>query len=61
LKSVIYAHLNGEPQNSLMMSIIRFVVPTNNKPLKKLLLYYWEIVDKKSKDGKIKPELILVW
>jgi coatomer subunit beta len=44
-----------------MMSIIRFVVPTTYKPLKKLLLYYWEIVDKKTKEGKIKPELILVW
>lgn len=43
------------------MTIISHVVPTQYKPLKKLLLYFWEITDKRSKDGKLLPEIILLW
>jgi coatomer subunit beta len=43
------------------MFVIRFVVVSKNKTLKKLCLIYWEIVPKKNPDGKLKQEFILVW
>ncbi len=53
--------LGGEPMPSLLMFVIRFVMPSKNKALKKLLLLYYEIVQKKNPDGKLKQEFILVW
>ena len=41
-------------------TIIRFVMPIDDKALKKLLLIYWEVVPKTSPDGKLLHELILV-
>ena len=61
LKKLIVTMLNGEPMPQLLMFIIRFVVPSKNKTLKKLLLIYWEIAQKKNPDGKLKQEFILVW
>ena len=46
MKKVIMLHLNGEPQSSLTMTIIRFVLPNDNHTLKKLTLYFLEIIDK---------------
>jgi len=54
-------HQNGEPQQNLLMTIIRYVLPSSYKPLKKLLLYYWEVIDKHDKEGKLLPEMILMW
>lgn len=53
--------MNGENQNKLLMHIIRFVLPTTNKQLKKLLLYYFEIIERTGKENKLLPEMILVW
>ena len=50
----------GEPLNDMLMSVIRFVVPSTNKVLKKLLILYWETVEKTDADGKLRPEMILV-
>lgn len=45
----------------LTMHVIRFVLPSRNKSLKKLLLLYWEVCQKKSAhDGKLRQEMILV-
>lgn len=60
LQKVILLHMNGESQQKLLMTIIRYVLPTTYKPLKKLLLYFWEIIDKSDKNGKLLPEMILV-
>jgi vesicle coat complex subunit len=38
--------LNGDPMPSLLMHIIRFVMPSKYKPLKKLLYFYYEICQK---------------
>ncbi len=46
--------------NCLAQTIIRFVMPIDDKVLKKLLLVYWEVVPKTSPDGKLLHELILV-
>lgn len=45
----------------LLMTVIRFVVPSDDHKLKKLLLIYWEVIDKTGPDGKLLPEMILVW
>ena len=42
------------------MTIIRFLLPSNDHTLKKLLLIFWEIVPKTSTDGKLLQEMILV-
>lgn len=61
LKNVILLMLNGESLNQLLMTIIRFVMPIDDHQIKKLLLLYWEIVDKQTSEGKPMPEMILVW
>lgn len=60
LKKVIQQMLNGEKFPSLLMTIIRFVMPTADHPIKKLLLIFWEIVPKNTADGKLMQEMILV-
>jgi len=52
--------LNGEKFPSLLMTIIRFVMPVADHMLKKLLLIFWEIVPKNTPDGKLMQEMILV-
>ena len=42
------------------MTIIRFVLPSQDHMIKKLLLIFWEIVPKTSGDGKLLQEMILV-
>jgi len=61
LKKAIILLANGEKLPQLLMSIIRFITPSKDHTLKKLLLLYWEVFDKKAPDGKLLPELILVW
>lgn len=61
MKNVILLMLNGENLSNLLMTIIRFVMPVDNHSIKKLLLLYWEIVDKTTPDGKLLHEMILVW
>ena len=60
LKRVIVMILNGEKMPSLLMTIIRFVMPSNDHTIKKLLLIFWEIVPKYSQEGKMLHEMILV-
>ena len=43
------------------MHIIRFVMPSKSKHLKKLLYFYYEICPKLDAGGKLKQEMILVW
>jgi hypothetical protein len=61
MKKILGLMLNGEPCSQLLMHVIRFVLPSKNKTLKKLLTFYWEICPKKNPDGKLKQEMILVW
>lgn len=46
----------------MIMVVISSLVPiqTENHSLKKVLLFYWEIIEKVNKDGKLKDEMILV-
>jgi hypothetical protein len=60
-KQAILLLLNGEHLPRLPMTVIRFCINTKNKVLKKLVMLYWEIVEKFDSEGKLKPEMILVW
>lgn len=60
MKRIIVAILNGDPMPDLLMHIIRFVMPSRNKELKKLLYFYWEVCPKLDDHGKMRHEMILV-
>lgn len=60
MKKIIIAVLNGDPMPDLLMHIIRFVMPSRNKELKKLLYFYWEVCPKLDEHGKMRHEMILV-
>lgn len=61
MKRILTIMLNGDPMPGLLMHIIRFVMPSKSKPLKKLLYLYYEICPKLDASGKLKQEMILVW
>ncbi|CEP18471.1 hypothetical protein [Parasitella parasitica] len=60
MKKLLVIMLNGDPMEKLLLHVIRFVLPSRNKQLKKLLQFYWEICPKTKPDGKLKDEFILV-
>lgn len=61
MRKIVTIMLNGDPMSQLLMHIIRFVMPSKSKPLKKLLYFYYEICPKHDANGKLKQEMILVW
>ena len=60
MKKLIQLLLNGEQLGSLLMKVIQFVVPNDDKQLKKLLYLYLEVVEKRSPNGHLLPEMILI-
>jgi coatomer subunit beta len=60
LRRILVSTINGNPQPTLLMPIIQFVLPSRNKTLKKLLHFYWEVCPKYDENGKLKQEMILV-
>ncbi|CDF34449.1 unnamed protein product [Chondrus crispus] len=60
LKRAISMQLSGEPVPGMLMMVIRYILPHEDTHLRKLGLYYLEIVDKHGPDGKMLPEMILV-
>ncbi|KAI8612633.1 adaptin N terminal region-domain-containing protein [Chytriomyces sp. MP71] len=62
MKKVLRIMMNGDPLPALLMHVIRFVMPSKSKPLKKLLLVYWEICPRfvLGADGKLKAEMRLM-
>ncbi|KZF26381.1 coatomer subunit beta-like protein [Xylona heveae TC161] len=60
MKRILTIMLNGDPMPQLLMHIIRFVMPSKSKSLKKLLYFYYEICPKLDATGKLKQEMILV-
>jgi coatomer subunit beta len=61
LKRILRMMASGDSCEGLLMHVIRFVLPSKNKNLKKLLHFYWELCPKTNEDGKLKQEMILVW
>ncbi|OAG36762.1 hypothetical protein AYO21_09035 [Fonsecaea monophora] len=60
MRRILTIMLNGDPMPNLLMHIIRFVMPSKSKSLKKLLYFYYEICPKLDANGKLKQEMILV-
>jgi len=60
MRRILTIMLNGDPMPQLLMHIIRFVMPSKSKPLKKLLYFYYEVCPKLDAQGKLKQEFILV-
>ncbi|KAG0706699.1 armadillo-type protein [Suillus ampliporus] len=60
LRRIIVSTINGNPQPTLLMPIIQYIMPSKNKQLKKLLHFYWEVCPKYDENGKLKQEMILV-
>ncbi|GFE54211.1 coatomer subunit beta-1-like [Babesia ovis] len=60
LEHTILHLLNGEDVSSLLMSIIRFVLPSNHHGLKKLVHLFLQIFDFCTPDGNVREESILV-
>eukprot|EP00179_Madagascaria_erythrocladioides_P021950 CAMPEP_0198360162 /NCGR_PEP_ID=MMETSP1450-20131203/137308_1 /TAXON_ID=753684 ORGANISM="Madagascaria erythrocladiodes, Strain CCMP3234" /NCGR_SAMPLE_ID=MMETSP1450 /ASSEMBLY_ACC=CAM_ASM_001115 /LENGTH=485 /DNA_ID=CAMNT_0044067135 /DNA_START=90 /DNA_END=1543 /DNA_ORIENTATION=+ len=60
LKAVVTLTLHGESLPGILMTIIRFVLPSRNHMIKKLLLVYLEVIEKVDAHGKLRPEMILV-
>ncbi|EXC28841.1 Coatomer subunit beta-1 [Morus notabilis] len=60
LKKAIMLLLNGETIPQLFITIIRYVLPSEDHTIQKLLLLYLEIIDKTDSRGKILPEMILI-
>ncbi|KAH8859633.1 Coatomer subunit beta [Schistosoma japonicum] len=60
LKELIRLIINGEKFPNLLMIVIRFVMPSQDHMIKKLLLLFWEVVPKYGSDGKLLQEMILV-
>jgi len=60
LKKVLHLILNGDKIPGIIMTVIRFVLPSQDHMIKKLLLIFWEIVPKTEPDGRLKHEMILV-
>lgn len=60
LKKAIMLLLNGETIPQLFITIIRYVLPSEDHTIQKLLLIYLEIIDKTDSRGKVLPEMILI-
>lgn len=60
LKELIRLIVNGERFPGLLMTVIRYVMPSQDHGIKKLLLLFWEVVPKYGSDGKLLQEMILV-
>ncbi|PON81512.1 Coatomer beta subunit [Trema orientale] len=60
MKNAIMLLLNGETIPQLFITIIRYVLPSEDHTVQKLLLLYLEIIDKTDSRGKVLPEMILI-
>ena len=60
MRRLVKLVVNGVQLPNLVMTVIRYCVTTTNHQLKKLLLLYWESVNKMGDDGNLRPEMVLV-
>eukprot|EP00879_Flechtneria_rotunda_P014587 GHRR01015244.1.p1 GENE.GHRR01015244.1~~GHRR01015244.1.p1 ORF type:complete len:243 (+),score=52.86 GHRR01015244.1:1087-1815(+) len=52
--------LNGEQLPQLFITIVRYVLPSEDHAVQKLLLLYLEAIEKTDAAGKVLPEMILI-
>ncbi|KAF0895802.1 hypothetical protein E2562_016535 [Oryza meyeriana var. granulata] len=61
MKRAIMLLLNGETLPQLFITVVRYVLPSEDHTIQKLLLLYLEIVDKRdAASGKVLAEMILI-
>ncbi|KAF0990236.1 hypothetical protein HZS_4249, partial [Henneguya salminicola] len=61
LENMIFSVANGQMlSKDLLIYVIRFLIPVQDKKLKKMLLLFWELIPKYQSDGKMITEMILV-
>ncbi|CAM8986370.1 unnamed protein product [Rhodiola kirilowii] len=60
MKKAILLLLNGETIPHLFITIVRYVLRTEDHIVQKLLLLYLEIIEKTNSQGKLLPEMILI-
>jgi len=60
LKEIIVRMLNGDQFPKVLMGVIKYCTRSENHTIKKLVLVFFEIVERKSADGKLLAEMILI-
>ncbi|KAJ9184150.1 hypothetical protein P3X46_007920 [Hevea brasiliensis] len=60
MKKAISLLLNGETLPQLFITIVRYVLPSEDHTIQKLLLLYLEIIEKTDAKGRVLPEMILI-
>uniref|UniRef100_A0A5B6YY95 Coatomer subunit beta n=1 Tax=Davidia involucrata TaxID=16924 RepID=A0A5B6YY95_DAVIN len=60
MKKAIMLLLNGETIPQLFITIVRYVLPSEDHTIQKLLLLYFEIIEKTDSKGKVLQEMILI-
>ncbi|KAG0461669.1 hypothetical protein HPP92_021966 [Vanilla planifolia] len=60
MKKAVMLLLNGETLPQLFITIVRYVLPSEDHTIQKLLLLYLEIIDKTDSTGRVLPEMILI-
>eukprot|EP00252_Welwitschia_mirabilis_P016316 TRINITY_DN359_c0_g1_i3.p1 TRINITY_DN359_c0_g1~~TRINITY_DN359_c0_g1_i3.p1 ORF type:complete len:951 (-),score=183.98 TRINITY_DN359_c0_g1_i3:318-3170(-) len=60
MKKAVMLLLNGDNLPQLFITIVRYVLPSEDHTIQKLLLLYLEIIDKTDGKGKVLPEMILI-
>ncbi|KFM28431.1 Coatomer subunit beta-1 [Auxenochlorella protothecoides] len=60
MEKAIAALLAGEQLPALFITIVRYVLPSENHQVQKLLLLYLETIEKTDANGKLLPEMILI-
>lgn len=60
MKKAVMLLLNGETLPQLFITIVRYVLPSEDHTIQKLLLLYLEIIDKTDAKGRVLPEMILI-
>lgn len=59
LQQLIKLVVHDESFPRLMMAVLQHLVPSEDHEIKKLVLLYWEAVEKTKSDGNVRDELIL--
>ena len=60
LKTLILMMIHDDTYPRMMMTVVQRCLKEDNKDIKKLLLLYWEVLEKTNPDGKLKEEMILL-
>lgn len=60
MKKAVSMLLNGEQLPQLFITIVRYVLPSEDHTIQRLLLLYLEAIEKTDAHGKVLPEMILI-